>query len=316
MAARLSRAAARDRLVAAQETRAGIERGMILMAAGALTAPGVHALAKSLGGTMSAGQVSSARYFFQILFLLPLIWIAQGWRIPAPSLGLAIRGVVVASSGLFFFWALQYLPLATASAIFFVEPLILTALSAAFLGEPVGWRRLTAVTVGFVGALIVIRPSFAAVGYAALLPLLAALTFAIYLAMTRRQAGGETAVIAQFWVCLFGVLALSLAMGLGGPAGVEVLAASWPTAQEWALLAAMGAIALVSHRLAISAFRSAAPASILAPFQYLEIFSAILLGVMLFGDLPDAATVLGTAIIIGSGLYVFRREQALARRRQ
>ena len=300
----------------AQAVRASVEHGMLLMAAGALTAPGTHAIAKSLGGEISAGQLSATRYLFQVMFLLPVIWVAHGWRIPAPTFAQAVRGVTVGSSGLFFFWALQYLPLATASAIFFVEPLILTALSAMFLGEPVGWRRLTAVSVGFVGALIVIRPSFAAVGYAALLPLLAALTFAIYLAMTRRQAGGETAVIAQFWVCLFGVLALSLAMGLGGPAGVAVLAASWPTALEWALLAAMGAIALVSHRLAISAFRSAAPASILAPFQYLEIFSAILLGVMLFGDLPDAATILGTAIIIGSGLYVFRREQALARRRR
>jgi len=300
----------------AQAVRASVEHGMLLMAAGALTAPGTHAIAKSLGGEISAGQLSATRYLFQVMFLLPVIWVAHGWRIPAPTFAQAVRGVTVGSSGLFFFWALQYLPLATASAIFFVEPLILTALSAVFLGEPVGWRRLTAVTVGFVGALIVIRPSFAAVGYAALLPLLAALTFAIYLAITRRQTGRESALLAQFWACLFAAVALGLAVGAGDHGGAAVLAASWPAAKAWTLLAAMGAVSLLSHRLAINAFRSAAPASILAPFQYLEIFSAILLGVLLFDDLPDAATLLGTAIIIGSGLYVFRREQALARRRR
>jgi drug/metabolite transporter (DMT)-like permease len=297
---------------AAPRASSNIERGMILMAAGALTVPGVHAIAKGLSDTMSVGQIAWARYFFQFAFLLPVIWFAHGGRIPSPSMGQAVRGVLLAASGLLFFWALQYLPLATASAIFFVEPLLLTAISALFLGEPIGWRRVSAVAVGLVGALIVIRPSFDAVGLPAFLPLLNAFTFAAYLAMTRRQAPNETALAAQFWVCLFSVLALSLAIGMGTHGAVNILAASWPAPWEWALLVAMGVIALVSHRMSINAFRYA-PASILAPFQYLEIFGAILLGAILFADLPDGLTTLGTAIIIGSGLYVFRREQALAR---
>jgi drug/metabolite transporter (DMT)-like permease len=168
------------------------------------------------------------------------------------------------------------------------------------------------VAVGFVGALIVIRPSFEAVGYPAFLPLFSAFGFAAYLAMTRRQAPKETALATHFWVCLFSVLALSVAIGMGTHGAIDVLTTSWPATWEWALLAGMGVIALISHRLSINAFRHA-PASILAPFQYLEIFGAIVLGAILFGDLPDGLTALGTAIIIASGLYVFRREQALAR---
>lgn len=297
---------------AAPQTQSSVERGIILMAAGALAVPGVHGIAKSLGDTMSAGQIAWARYFFQFAYLLPVIWIAHGGRIPSPSLAQAIRGVLLAASGLLFFWALQYLPLATASAIFFVEPLLLTAISALMLGEPIGWRRVTAVAVGFIGALIVIRPTVDAVGFPAFLPLFSAFGFAAYLAMTRRQAAKETALVTQFWVCLFSVLALSLAIGMGTHSAIHVLTASWPAGWEWALLAGMGVIALISHRLSIIAFRYA-PASILAPFQYFEIFGAILLGAILFGDLPDRLTALGTAIIIASGLYVFRREQALAR---
>jgi drug/metabolite transporter (DMT)-like permease len=288
--------------------QSGIERGMILMAAGALMAPGIHAIAKSLGGTMSAGQVSWARFFFQLAFLLPFVWIGHGGRIPWPSASHGIRGLLLAAATLLFFWALNYMPLATGSAIFFVEPLLLTAISAVFLGEPIGWRRITAIAAGFAGALIVIRPSFAAVGYAALLPLLAALCFAVYLAITRQRAARETALVTQFWVCLFSMLALSLAIGVGTHASANVLRASWPAAWELLLLGGMGLIALISHRLAINAFRLA-PASILAPFQYLEIFGSIALGALIFGDLPDALTSLGTAIIVGSGLYVFHRER-------
>jgi S-adenosylmethionine uptake transporter len=224
-----------------------------------------------------------------------------------------VRGLLLAAAALLFFWALRYMPLANSAAIFFVEPLLLTAISALFLGEPIGWRRVTAVAVGFAGALIVIRPSFEAVGYAALLPLLSALCFAVYLAITRHRVAVETALATQFWVCVFSAAVLSLAIAIGTQASSDVLQASWPTLWEWCLLVGMTMIALVTQRLAIDAFRLA-PASILAPFQYLEIFGSIILGAIVFGDLPDMLTALGTAIIIGSGLYVFRREQALARR--
>jgi S-adenosylmethionine uptake transporter len=286
---------------------------MALMATGVLMAPGSHAIAKSLGDTLSAGQIAWARFAFQFLFLLPVVLVGYRGRLPRPSLLQAVRGLLLAVATLCFFWALTYMPLADTAAIFFVEPLLLTLISAAFLGEPIGWRRLLAVVVGFAGALIVIRPSFETVGFPALLPLMAALCFAVYLAMTRRLVRVEKALALQLWVCACSALVLSLALAIGAGTPLGVLQPAWPTSLEWGLLGSLGAISLVAHMLAILGFRLA-PASILAPFQYLEILGATILGVIVFGDVPDAPTGFGIAVIVGSGLYVFRRERLAARR--
>lgn len=286
---------------------------MFLMAAGVIMAPGAHAIAKSLGDTLAPGQIAWARFFFQMLFLLPVVWISHSGRIPRPSLAHGLRGLLLASATLFFFWALTYMPLADSAAIFFVEPLILTLLSALFLGEPIGWRRVFAVVIGFVGALIVIRPSFETVGPVAFLPLLSAVCIAIYLTITRSLAKSEDARAMQFWVCVVATLVLSMAMAVGAQASWPVLQPSWPASSEWALLVGLGVIATSSHMLAIYAFRLA-PAGILAPFQYLEILGATILGVIVFADLPDSTTMFGISVIVGSGLYVFRRERLIARR--
>jgi len=287
---------------------------MFLMATGVLVAPSVHAIAKGLTDSLAPGQITWGRFFFQLLILLPLVWISHSGRIPRPTFAQLLRGFLLALASVAYFWALAYMPLADSAAIFFVEPLILTVMSAIFLGESIGWRRLLAVVVGFAGALIVIRPSFESVGPAALLPLLAAFCFAIYLTMTRRQAKHEDARTMQFWVCVSATVFLSLSLAVGPQFAWDVMTPAWPTPLEWALLATVGIIATFSNMLAIYAFRMA-PAGILAPFQYLEILGATALGVIFFGDLPDGTTVLGILIIVGSGLYVFRREQLLARRR-
>jgi drug/metabolite transporter (DMT)-like permease len=293
--------------------RTRIENGMILMASSAFMAPIGHAIAKSLGATMTSGQTAWARFFFQVAFLLPVIAVAHRGRIPGPSLAHGLRGLLLAATTLSFFSSLAYMPLANCAAIFYVEPLLLTVVSALFLGERTGWRRITAVAIGFLGTLIVIRPSYNAVGLPALLPLVAASCFAAYVVITRQQADTETALPTQFWICVFSVAALSLAMALGQNAAPGVLGASWPTLWQWVMLAAIGAVALIVQRLALLAIHMT-PASILAPLQYAEILGSIILGAIVFGDVPDALTSLGTAIIIGSGLYVFRREQLLARR--
>ena len=143
---------------------------MVLMLAAMLILPGIDAIAKWLSGSISSGQVAWSRFFFQTLLMLPLFLRTRG-AIMTQALPLhALRGALIALATLLFFSALKYLPLADAISIFFVEPLILTLLSALFLGESVGWRRLAAVATGFAGALIVIRPSFSALGAPALLP--------------------------------------------------------------------------------------------------------------------------------------------------
>ena len=285
-----------------------VESGMVFMAAGSLIVPITHAIAKFLGGSMAPAQISLARFVFQFLLLLPIIWIGRRGRLPPPTRAHALRGILVAAATLFFFWSLIHMPLADSSAIFFVEPLLLTLMAALFLGDAIGYRRATAVVFGFCGALIVIRPSFHDIGAPALLPLLSALCIAIYIVITRRLAGREDPRVMQFWVCFFAALTLAAAILIGTQTSWTVLHPTWPTATEWGLLVAMGIIATIAHMLAILSIQRA-PVTVLAPLQYLEILAATVLGIMLFSDMPDAMTLSGIVLIVGSGLYVFHRER-------
>ncbi|MEL6962998.1 MAG: DMT family transporter [Pseudomonadota bacterium] len=285
---------------------------MLMMAGGVIIIPGIDAIAKYLSDSLAPGQIAGSRFLFQLAFLLPIVLVV-GRPLLSRHIGLnALRGALIGGATLFFFWGLNYLPLADTIAIFFVEPLILTLIAAVFLGEQVGWRRLSAIIVGFVGALLVIQPSFQVVGAPAFLPLGAACCFAIYLALTRRVAVAEDVLTMQLWAGIFGLLTLGVALGVGEFLSISVLDPSWPTPQEWILLAALGAIATSGHLLIVAAFRRARP-SILAPFQYLEILGATILGLLIFDDFPSPTTWLGIIIIVLSGLYVFHRERRLAR---
>jgi S-adenosylmethionine uptake transporter len=286
---------------------------MLLMLLAMLILPGIDAIAKWLSGAISSGQIAWSRFFFQTLLMLPLYLRTRG-PLQTSALGLhALRGTLIALATLLFFSALKYLPLAEAIAIFFVEPLILTLLGALFLGESVGWRRLTAVAVGFAGALIIIRPSFHTLGLPALLPLGTALSFAVYLILTRKLAQHEQPERMQFYAGVFGGLVMTLALLAGSATDIAVLSFVWPDGAQWWLLAGLGIIATTGHLLVVHAFRRAS-AGLLAPFQYVEIIGATFLGLIFFGDFPDALTWAGVAIIVGSGIFVFHREAALARR--
>ena len=289
-----------------------IEKGIAFMVIAMLMLPCIDAIAKAVSSHVASGQVVWSRFFFQSLFLLPFVFRqGQGFYIVKPWLHVA-RGVLIATATLFFFSALKYLPIADSIAIFFVEPLILTLLSAVFLKETIGWRRITAVLVGFVGALIVIRPGYAVFGSVALLPLAAAVSFACYMVLTRTLAQIQSAVSMQFYAGIFGVLMMTAALALGNNFGIEVLTPVWPTAQEWLLLLLLGIIATTGHMFVVNAMRLA-PANVLAPFQYLEIISATILGFIFFNDFPDPTTWLGVAIIVGSGVFVYYRERLAAR---
>ena len=286
---------------------------MTLMLVAMLILPGIDAIAKWLSGAIPSGQIAWSRFLFQTLLMLPLFLRTRG-TIFTRALPLhALRGALIALATLFFFTALKFLPLADAISIFFVEPLILTLFSALFLAESVGRRRLTAVAVGFGGALIVIRPSFAELGLPALLPLGAALSFAVYLMLTRTLAQHERPERMQFYAGLFGVLVMSTALLVGDFAAVPVLSYVAPDPSQWLLLAGLGVIATGGHLMVVHAFRRA-PAGMLAPFQYVEIVGATILGLVIFGDFPDTTTWVGVGVIVGSGMYVFHRESVIARR--
>lgn len=294
---------------AAGRERAAFTQGLLVMVGAMVILPAMDALAKYLSATVSPAQLGWARFAFQTLLMLPLVVRSAGWRglLPRRPWLNACRGALIAVSGTSFFAAVKYMPLADAMAIFFVAPFILTLLSALVLGEPVGWRRRSAVAVGFVGALIVIRPSYGVFGWVALLPLATAALFSVYLVLSRRAAAADSAAAMQFSAGLAATVVMSAVLAAGTLLGAPELMAGRAAASAWALMAAIGALATVGHLMVVHAFR-VAPASVLAPFQYLEIVSATVLGYLLFGDFPDGWKWLGIAVIVGCGIYVYWRE--------
>jgi len=287
-------------------------RAMVMMITAMLMLPGIDAIAKWLSGSVSSGQVTWSRFFFQIILMSPLLLKTNGpWLNSALYLH-AVRGTLIALATLLFFSGLSYLPIADAISIFFVEPLLVTLLSALFLAEAVGWRRLSAIAIGFIGAMVIIRPSFAEVGWPVLYPLGAALCFSVYIILTRKMVRKEDPIRLQFFAGVFGFIVMSSALVFGTNQDIGILTAVWPTRFEWMLLATLGLVATVGHLFVVHAFRRA-PVSVLAPFQYVEIIGATIFGLLIFDDFPDPVTWLGVSIIVGSGIYVFHRESRLAK---
>ena len=285
-----------------------VQSGMLFMLAGMLLIPGIDSVAKSLQPELSSGLISWARFLFQFLLLLPMVIWAGCWRWPKRPVMEFARGFLISLATLLFFSSLIALPVADAIAIFFVEPLILTLLSPFFLGETIGWRRILAVVVGLIGALIIIQPGYSVFGIYAVLPMCAAVVFAFYLILTRKLAMDNDPLSMQFNAGFGGLVTMSAALAIGSSFDVSFLAVALPNTTEWLLLGLLGLIATTGHLLVVHGLKRA-PASVLAPFQYFEIISATILGYIVFGDFPTATTWLGVSIIIASGLYVFHRER-------
>jgi S-adenosylmethionine uptake transporter len=287
-------------------------RAMVMMIVAMLALPGIDAIAKWLAGSVSSGQVTWSRFFFQIILMSPLLLRTTGpWFTPALLLH-AARGAMIAFATLFFFSGLAYLPLADAISIFFIEPLLVTLLSALFFREAIHWRRISAISFGFIGALIIIRPTFSEVGFAALYPVGAACCFSCYILLTRKLVRNEDPIRLQFFAGVFGCLVMSTALAFGSANEIAILDVAWPEPREWLLLGILGLIATACHLLVTYAYRLAS-IGILAPFQYVEIIGATILGLVIFNEFPDATTWLGIAIIVASGMYMFRREAKLDR---
>lgn len=290
--------------------------GMALAIIGMFLLPVMDAIAKYIGsaGAMSPGQVTFIRFAVQAVFFGVWVAVFEGVRALWPKqlwINL-IRGALIAIASLFFFIAVKYMPLADAIAVFFVEPLILIVLSMIILRETVGWRRVAAVVVGFIGALIVVQPSYALFGPVSLLPLATATLFAFYLLLNRMAGRADSAYAMQFVAGVSGSAVLAIAIVIGSVAGWGDMKASLTApAFFWWLALAMGMVGMIGHLLIVQAFQRVS-ASILAPFQYVEIIAAALLGWIVFNEFPTATKWFGIAIIVASGLYVFWREQAIA----
>jgi drug/metabolite transporter (DMT)-like permease len=276
--------------------------GITLMLLAMAILPLIDVLAKFLGQAgLPILVVVWGRALFGTLMVLPMALRAVGPSalIPTrPGYHIA-RAVLLYSATWFFFTALKHLPIADALAIFFVNPLIVTLFSALFLGEKVGPRRWTAVAVGFVGTLIIIRPGMVEMNPGTLLALAAGTALGSYFVMTRARAGQEDASVLTLQTSVVGIIGLTLLLPLGW---------QMPTPQQWLMLLGVGVIATLGHVLITRAYEHA-EASLLAPLAFTEIIVAVAVGWWFFGDLPDAWTLVGVAVLIGSAIYISLRER-------
>ncbi|RKF15439.1 DMT family transporter [Roseovarius spongiae] len=282
---------------------------MLYMIAAMLLLPVGDTLAKLLSETMNPLGVTMSRILAQALFLAPVAWVLRRrLRGSMFSPVVALSGGLLIVSLTSLITAFTVMPIATAIAIFFVEPLILTLLAGLMLGERAGPRRLIAVGVGLIGALIVIRPGFSSYGWATLLPLVSAVVYAINMIILKRASATRSALTVQCGATVYAALGLMVITGGLHLAGMTGFTPQTADLRVWALILCAGAVAATSFVLVAEAYRNA-DATALAPFQYLEIVTATALGFLVFGDFPDALTWVGVAIILGSGVYIFHREQ-------
>jgi drug/metabolite transporter (DMT)-like permease len=282
-------------------------RGILLMCAGTCTFPFMNAAVKLLSPYYPAAEITWARFTGHLLVMLAIFlphyrWSLLKTRKPLIQIG---RSVSMLLSNLLFVMAIGRVPLADASAIGFTSPLIVTALSVPLLGESVGWRRWTAVLVGFAGTLLVIRPGAGLIDSAVLLILLSSFVYALYLIGTRWVSRWDNAATGIVFAALIGSVVMSLPMPW-----LFVMPASL---FDLALFASLGLLGGLGHYLVIRAFQLA-PAAVIAPLGYVELVGATALGYAIFGNFPDAWTWVGAGVIIASGGYIALRERRLRAR--
>ncbi|MCE8517962.1 DMT family transporter [Ruegeria pomeroyi] len=288
--------------------------GIFLMLGFCVLAPMGDALAKLLGGTMPTMQLLLVRFGLQAIILIPLVQVTRRpWQLHGRLLRLTALRTALHIVGIWaMFTALRYLPLADAIAIAFVMPFIMLLLGKYVLGEEVGPRRLGACIVGFIGTLLVIQPSFAEVGPPALLPLLVAVVFALFMLVTRQLAKDTDPIALQAVSGVMASVVLAPVLMVGHATGVEALTFVAPSGTTLWLLLAIGVLGTAAHLLMTWSLRYA-PSATLAPMQYLEIPVATAIGWLIFRDLPNGLAALGILITMAAGLYVILREQASAR---
>ena len=288
--------------------------GILLMLGFCVMAPLGDATAKLLGGQIDVAELVAIRMGVQVIVLLPVVWfLSISIQLDARKFRLvAIRSVLHMVGIGMMFLSLRYLPLADAVAIAFVMPFIMLLLGHFVLQEEVGHRRLIACSVGFIGTLMVMQPSFAEVGWPAFLPLGVALDFALFMLVTRQLAKDIDAVSLQLVSGVIACVLLLPFLVVLGQFDVPGFRLSMPDSGTWWLVLTMGLLGTCAHLLMTSALKFA-PSATLAPMQYLEIPVAALLGWLIFRDFPNGLALAGIGVTIAAGLYIIAREQSVSR---
>lgn len=263
------------------------------------------ALGKWLTGNFSIGQMVFIRSLAGLVILIPFAWKAgRAALMPVEKpWTFALRTILSLVDTFGFYFAVSLLPLADVMTFWLAAPIYVAALSPLVLGEHVGWRRWTAIAVGFCGVLIALEPSGQMFSMAALVSLGGSFAFGFTM-LTARTLRATPGLAMIFWQTL---------AGLG--AGAATLPFSWspPGVLEWPALALLGILAMLAHVLVNFAFKIADAAAV-APLQYTQLFWAIVFGWLFFGDFPSNAKFIGAALIIASGLFILFRERQLKQR--
>lgn len=282
--------------------------GIILSIAASATFASQDAITKHLVQSYPAPFFLMVRYWVFTAFATAVALRASGGSLTAaastrsPVLQI-MRGLVLVAAVIFFALGLRSLKLVEMHAVFGIGPLLVTALSLPLLGERVGWRRWGAVGVGFIGLLVILRPGFGVFQTAAVFPILAALSTSFYVVLTRRVSRHDDFATTYLYTALVGAVAMTLAG-----------AVQWasPSPVDWLWIGVLCVTSVSGHFLLIKSLEFA-PASVLQPFSYLLLVFAATLGFIVYGELPDAWTLVGAGIVIASGLFVIWREHAASR---
>ena len=275
-------------------------KAIILNLSAWIVLPFMDTIAKYLSSEISFFQITWARYFFTVFWTLPLMFFFFRKNLKwseNPKLQI-LRGITLLSANICFFYSISIISMAKALTLAFIAPLVTTALSTIILGEKVGIKRWSAVIVGFLGSLIVIRPGLIEFNLATLAALGTGFFYGVYLIITRKLHTVDNPLLTLLITGIVGAIISSLF--------VPIIWINLSQSQ-WLWLALMGIFACLGHLLLIYSLRYA-DASKLAPFGYFEIVTTIILGYYFFQDFPDIWTFTGLFIIISSGVYVFKRE--------
>lgn len=257
---------------------------------------------------LPTNEVVFVRYAGQLILVSAFFLPSRGVElVRTNSLRLEIaRGLCLMFSTALNFTAILFLPLTVTSSIMFTTPLMICALSIPLLGEKVGWRRWLAIVVGFVGILVIVQPGTTAFHPAALLSLAGSLAAAFYYLLTRKLAGVDSVTTQQFYAALVATICVLPFVVIGGQW-------TWPVdLAGWFAFVAIGSAALLGHQFITTAHRFA-PASVLAPFGYVQIIFMTASSWWIFNQPPDVWIFVGAPIVIGSGLYIWLRERELSK---
>jgi len=265
--------------------------------------PVMDGMAKHLSTEIHFLEVVWGRYFFMVVISVPITLVFFKKHLSWPkniNIQLA-RSIFLFLSTILFFYAISVISLAEALTLAFVSPLIVTLLSAILLKEQVGYRRWTAVIVGFIGAIIVIRPGFNEISLATFAGLGTGITYAFYVITTRKLSSIDSPLLTLIFTGLSGAIIISI-----------IVPFVWitPNYTQWLFLIGLAAVGTLGHFFLILSL-NLAEASKLAPFAYFEIVTNIIIGYYFFGDLPDRWIWIGLIIIVSSGVYITTREHLL-----